>query len=114
MSVYNTGIVHLDARSAGRSDISLKQRYQKAIAFIIWWRTQYEVRERGKIRCGAAYAWRVLMDMLFCPVEAVYYHHLRFVPDSFRGIWGGWRYVHSDKYRRLLEFDAYRKSAQVK
>ena len=114
MSVNNTGIVHLDARSAGRPDISLKQRYQKAIAFIIWWRTQYEVRGRGKIRCVAAYAWRVLMGMLFCPVEAVYYHHSRFVPDFFRGILDGWRYVHSDKYRRLLKFDAYRKGAQVK
>lgn len=113
-TAFHSGVTHLDARSAGRPDISLKQRYQKAIAFIIWWRTQYEVRGRGKIRCVAAYAWRVLMGMLFCPVEAVYYHHSRFVPDFFRGIWDGWRYVHSDNYRRLLKFDAYRKGAQVK
>lgn len=108
ITVFHSGIVHLDARSAYRPDTSLKQRYQKAIAFIIWWRTQYEVKGRGKLRCVVAYAWRVLMGILFCPVEAVYYHHLRFIPDFFRGIWDGWRYVHSDEYRRLPKFDAYK------
>lgn len=108
LTIYDSGIKHLDARSAGRPDISLKQRYQKAIAFIIWWRTQYDVRGRGRLRCALAFSWRMFLGMLFCPVEAAFYRHPRFIPDFFRGLHDGWKYVHSEEYRRIPKYEAYK------
>lgn len=106
-TAFHSGVTHLDARSAGRPDIRRKQFYQKEIAFIIWWRTQYSRKDASKMKCVAAFAWRCLMGMCFCPVEAVFYRHLRFIPDFFRGLYAGYNYVHSDAYKSIPKYDAY-------
>lgn len=106
-TAFHSGVTHLDARSAGRPDIRRKQFYQKEIAFIIWYRTQYNRKGANKVKCVAAFAWRCLMGMCFCPVEAVFYRHLRFIPDFFRGLYAGYNYVHSDAYKSIPKYDAY-------
>lgn len=106
-TAFHSGVTHLDARSAGRPDIRRKQFYQKEIAFIIWYRTQYNRKGANKVKCVAAFMWRCFIGMCFCPVEALYYHHLRFIPDFFRGLFAGYNYVHSDAYKSIPKYDAY-------
>lgn len=107
VTAFQSGVVHLDARSAGRLDDSLRQFCQKEIAFIIWWRTQYSRKDANKMKCVVAFAWRCLMGMCFCPVEAVFYRQLRFIPDFFRGLYAGYQYVHSEEYQKIPGYDAY-------
>ena len=78
--------------------------------FIMWYRTIYNIRSKDtweKCRCLSAFTWRCFFGMLMLPIEAIHYKELQFIPDYFKGLWAGWKYVHSKEYKAIPKFDAY-------
>lgn len=109
---YNgSGMVHLDARAGGRHDVSEKLYNQKKIAYIIWYRTIYHLKENSSVdRLIAffAYTIRFLLGLLFLPIEIVYYRKLRYLRDYIKALIDGYRYVHSEEYKRIPIYDYYK------
>ena len=121
LKLFNSGLKHLDAQSGIRPNIKQKMYYHKMILFIMWYRIIYEVRTSSKWRkdenermrniekwrCIGAFSWRCLLGVLTLPLEVVYYREPQFFVDYFRGLWAGWKYVHSEDYKKIPCFDAY-------
>lgn len=109
---YNkSGMEHLDARAGGRHDVSEKLYNQKKIAFIIWYRTIYHLLENSfnnKLIAVFAYTIRFLFGLLFLPLEIVYYRKFRYLKDYFKALIDGYRYVHSEEYKRIPIYDYYK------
>lgn len=117
----NSGIIHLDAQAGIRPRRKNKMFLQKKNLFIMWYRTIYEVRTSPKWRkedneiirniekwrCIGAFTWRCLFGVLTLPLEVIHYREPQFFVDYFRGLWAGWKYVHSEEYKAIPKFDAY-------
>ena len=107
----NSGIIHLDAQAGHRSKRKNKMFLQKKNLFIMWYRIIYNIRSKNtfeKIRCVAAFAWRCFFGIFTLPLEVIYYREILFFIDYFRGLWEGWKYVHSEEYKTIPAFDAYK------
>ena len=108
--LLNSGVIHLDAQAGQRPTKSNKMYLQKKNMFIMWYRTIYNIRSKSaweKCRCIAAFTWRCLFGVLTLPLEVVHYKQPRFFIDYFRGLWAGYKYVHSEEYKQIPAFDAY-------
>lgn len=110
LMLQNPGVIHLDAQAGQRPTKSNKMYLQKKNMFIMWYRTIYNIQSKGfieKCRCVAAFSWRCLFGILTLPLEMIHYKQPRFFIDYFRGLWAGWKYVHSEEYKSIPSFDAY-------
>ena len=108
--MQNPGVIHLDAQAGQRPTKANKMYLQKKNMFIMWYRTIYNIRSKSaweKCRCIAAFSWRCLFGVLTLPLEVVHYKQPRFFIDYFRGLWAGYKYVHSEEYKQIPPFDAY-------
>lgn len=103
-SIFDTGIVHLDARTAVRPDVSKKMLYQKQIAYIIWHRSIYSCSKHGHWLCVCAFFWRVIMSLLFAPAEALFYRRINFLWDGLKGYYKGYKYTKTLEYKKLPPF----------
>lgn len=115
----NSGVIHLDARAGVRPNLQKKMYFHKMIMFIMWYRIIYEPRGKSKIqdssgkiqverwRCIGAFAWRCLFGVLTLPLEVIHYKEPQYFVDYFRGLWAGWKYVHSEEYKKTPSFVAY-------
>lgn len=111
LKYQNSGVIHLDAQAGHRKSNTNKMYLQKKNMFIMWFRTIFNIRSKGfleKCRCVAAFSWRCLFGVLTLPLEVIHYRQPRFFVDYFRGLWAGYRYVHSEEYRKIPSFDAYK------
>lgn len=110
---YNkSNMIHLDARAGGRHDVSDKLYNQKKIAFIIWYRTIYHLQGNSfndKLMAFLAYTIKFLFGLLFLPLEAVYFRKFKYLKDYFKALIDGYRYVHSDEYKRIPIYDYYKR-----
>lgn len=113
-----TGIKHLDAQSGIRPNIKKKMFYHKMILFIMWYRIVYSTCHKRfhassfkfqveRYRCIGAFTWRCIFGVITLPLEVIYYKQPNFFIDYFRGLWAGWKYVHSKDYKAIPKFDAY-------
>jgi hypothetical protein len=105
-------LIHLDARAGGRHDVSEKLYNQKKIAFVIWYRTRYNLLSSNFIERAIsflAYGVRFFSGLLFLPLEVIYYKKLRYFKDFFNAHIDGYRYVHSDDYLKISIYDNYKK-----
>lgn len=110
LMMKNPGVIHLDAQAGHRKTRADKMFLQKKNMFIMWYRTIYIIRSKStweKCRCIAAFTWRCLFGILTLPLEVVHYKQPRFLIDYFRGLWAGYRYIHSDEYKKIPTYDAY-------
>ena len=110
LMLQNPGVIHMDAQSGQRPTKSNKMYLQKKNMFIMWYRTIYNIRSKSaweKCRCIAAFTWRCLFGILTLPLEVVHYKQPRFFIDYFRGLWAGFKYVHSEEYKQIPAFDHY-------
>ncbi len=109
---YNkSGMVHLDARAGGRHDVSEKLYNQKKIAYIIWYRTIYHLQGNSfnnMLIAFLAFTIKFLFGLLFLPLEIVYYRKFRYLKDYFKALLDGYRYVHSEEYKRIPIYDYYK------
>ena len=103
-------VLHLDAQAGHRTTKSNKMYLQKKNMFIMWYRTIYNIRSKSaweKCRCITAFTWRCLFGILTLPLEVIHYKQARFFIDYFRGLWAGYKYVHSEEYKQIPAFDDY-------
>ena len=110
LKYLHSGVLHLDAQAGQRPTKANKMYLQKKNMFIMWYRTIYNIRSKSaweKCRCIAAFTWRCLFGILTLPLEVLHYKQPRFFIDYFRGLWAGFKYVHSDEYKQIPAFDAY-------
>lgn len=106
---YDTGIVHLDAKSERINYVHNKQRImlRSQIWFVLWWRICYGLNGNSrleKMRCAISYGARFVWD---CMVMAGYScAKLSPAPivQHLKGVCRGVRFVHSDEYRRVPNF----------
>ena len=107
---FNSGVIHLDAQ-AGHRQTNVKKMYlQKMNMFIMWHRTFFNIRSKNfieKCRCIAAFSWRCVFGVLTLPLEVIHYKQPRFFIDYFRGLYAGYKFVHSEEYLQIPSFDAY-------
>ena len=106
----NSGVVHLDAQAGNRSKQKNKMYLQKMNMFIMWYRTIFSIHSKSvweKCRCILALSWRCVFGIITLPLEVIHYKQPHFFIDYFRGLWAGYKYVHSKQYRQIPPFDAY-------
>lgn len=111
LQYMDSGVVHLDAQAGHRKTNTNKMYLQKKNMFVMWYRTIFNIRSKSfweKCRCVAAFSWRCLLGVFTLPLEVIHYRQPRFFVDYFRGLWAGYRYVHSEEYRIIPSFDAYK------
>lgn len=111
-----SGIKHLDSRAGGRHHAKEKMYMQKKLAFVIWYRTLYNISDISlteKIRRILAYVIRVIFGILVLPLEVAYYKQPQYFIDYFKGIANGWSYVRTSQYREIPTYDAYKKVFKV-
>ena len=106
----NSGVIHLDAQAGQRPNYTNKMFLQKKNMVAMWYRIVYDVRAkstREKIRCIMSFGWRCLFGVFTLPLEVIHYKQPRFFIDYFRGLYAGYKYVHSEEYKRIPSFDCY-------
>ena len=107
---YNSGLIHLDAQAGLRPVRKEKMYLQKKNMFTLWYRTIYAIRSKSKmekLRCIMSFSWRCLFGVFTLPLEVIYYKQPHFFIDYFRGLYAGYKYVHSEEFKKIPPFDYY-------
>ncbi|MCH5174282.1 MAG: glycosyltransferase [Prevotellaceae bacterium] len=102
---YDTGVKNLNAKTASSVYRSKSTRFyvRAKMGFCVWWRTIYEVEKSCSTAFPAvvAYTAKTLWS-IFMSVFAVFFFLDISVPfHHIRGLVAGWRFVHSEEYRRV-------------
>ena len=110
--VFNTGIRHLDA-GTGRTNLP-KGWYRKTqmIWFIIPYRMRYNLKnisKTEKLKCICSYLLKMTEQFLVLPLRIIHHKRISYLLEFFKGIQDGYRYVHSEEYKKIPFFDAYHK-----
>ena len=112
----DSGMVHLDARAGGRHDVSEKLYNQKMIAFIIWYRSCFNLLSnsgREKVISFFAYCVQFFFGLVFLPLEVIYFRKLRYFEDYFKAHVDGYRFVQTDEYLKIPFYDGYKVNADA-
>ncbi len=110
LSFFNSGVIHLDAKAGGRHDYSMKLYNQKRVLFIEWYRVFYHLKHISgweKFRSLLSFSFRYILGFFFMLIEAVRYKQIRYIPDYFKALVDGIKYVHSDEYKAIPYYDEY-------
>ena len=104
--VYNSGIEHLDARSASRDfRKSPEWIYTRAKAgFLVWWRSCYKTGGDSKSQrfCAAlSFFCKSVWLLLGITAFAISRFSFGMVVSYFKGLRDGWRYAHLDRFKKL-------------
>ena len=105
---YDTGIKHLDARAGVRVNVKKRMYFKKKLLFTIWYRTIYNIKNknrREKFLCCLAFVWRNLIGLVALVGDTIRCKQPIFLFDYFRGLYAGYKYIHSDEYKIILSFD---------
>lgn len=107
---YKTGIIHLDARATKRPDITEKMFFKKKLLFIVWYRSVYNLKRNSsykKLVISLAFSVRFLIGILSLFADVIRFHKANYVWDYFSGYYNGYKYVHSEEYKKIPSYDAY-------
>ena len=110
LSYFNSGVEHLDARAGGRPDPTKKMYLQKKVLFVEWYRVFYDLKHISgwnKFRNLMAYILRFILGFFFMLIETVVYRKLNYIPDYFKALNDGLKFVHSEEYKRIPKYDEY-------
>ena len=105
---YDTGVRNLNAKTASGVYRSKSTRFyvRAKMGFCVWWRTIYEVAKSRStafpavVEYAAKALWGILVSVFavfFFLNPAVPFHHIR-------GLLDGWRFVHSEEYRKVPRY----------
>lgn len=102
---YNSGIVHLDAKSSSANyQQNINKYYTRSKAsYILWWRMFYEPSS-SKLLTAIVYMLKVFWLFLINLFAAVRFVNLSIVWLYLKGIRDGWYYVHSERFRSIPSF----------
>jgi GT2 family glycosyltransferase len=109
---YNSGIQHLDAKAGVRVNAEKRMFYKKELLFTIWYRTIYNIKQKSQYErslCCLAFTWRNLLGVIAMVGDALRYKQPIYILDYFKGLYAGYRYIHSNEYKKVPSFDAYLK-----
>lgn len=107
--LYNLDVKHLDASaSSGNYRKSSNRMYVRSKAtFIIWWRTCYnlnKVSPLSKMLAACSYMFKAIwLFFVMCGV-AIMWLKPSVVKFYVKGIYDGWKYVHSSQYKTLKNY----------
>lgn len=107
---FVTGIKHLDGKSGNRIGIEDRMLFKKKLLFIFWYRTIYNIKtknRREKLLCCLAFIWRNLLGIVALIGDVIRCKQPVYLLDYFRGLYVGYRYVHSDEYKAIPLYDEY-------
>lgn len=110
LQYMNSGAIHLDAQAGQRPNYTNKMFLQKKNMVAMWYRIIYNIKSkssREKFRCIMALSLRCIFGVFTLPLEVIHYKQFRFFIDYFRGLYAGYKYVHSDEYKKIPPFDYY-------
>ena len=110
LQYMNSGAIHLDAQAGQRPNYTNKMFLQKKNMVAMWYRIIYNIRSKSsweKFRCFMAFSWRCIFGVFTLPLEIFHYKQPRFLIDYFSGLYAGYKYVHSDEYKKIPSFDYY-------
>jgi hypothetical protein len=110
LSYFNSGVEHLDARAGGRPDPTKKMYLQKKVLFVEWYRVFYDLKHISgwnKFRNLMAYVLRFFLGFFFMLIETVVYRKLNYIPDYFKALSDGLKFVHSEEYKSIPKYDEY-------
>lgn len=110
---FNSGAVHLDAKTTAKKDRRTQCRNERMLHFIIWHRISYLTAKTRfsrfyRILCFmAAECWCFSSDLIETLFKGRFYR----IPMRVGGIIKGMRYIGTHAYRSLPRFDAYKASS---
>jgi hypothetical protein len=56
-----------------------------------------------------AYTLRFILGFFFMLIETVVYRKLNYIPDYFKALSDGLKFVHSEEYKKIPKYDEYLK-----
>lgn len=108
---YDTGIQHLDAKAGVRVNVKKRIYFKKKLLFTIWYRTIYSIKKKKdkkeKIICCLVFAWRNILGIFALIGDTFRFKQPVYLIDYFRGLYAGYKYIHSEVYKTLPSFDYY-------
>lgn len=107
---YTSDVVHLDARSATRPDVTKKIYYKWKNLYIVWYRSVYMLKKNSKLDkflIASCFTFRMFIAFLSVFVDIVRHKKLNFLTDFFKAIRDAKRYVKSEEYLKIPPYDAY-------
>ena len=110
--LYDSGVTNLNAKTAsGNYRSKATMFYTRArLGFCVWWRTIYEVRKMelkdGEKPWGVvmAYALKACWLAVVNVVAGIGYWNFKIPYYYVKGIADGWKYVHSEAYKRIRSY----------
>lgn len=107
---YNSGICHLDAGTSSKKLPSDWIRRNVALSFVVPYRIKYKRRNTNfeeKIACFFSFITRFLEQWCFVFFKELITKHNFVLFDFPIGLINGYKYVHSERYKDVPNFDAY-------
>lgn len=108
---YNTGIIHLDARTSKVIDRKRMDYVSRLIRYVIWYRTiwQVDVTFSGRMKSAVALAADALRSLAACLCN-LFMGRTYALPNMFRAFKDGYAFVKSKDYRDIPPFMAHKKN----
>ena len=107
---YSSDVVHLDAKSATRPDVTKKIYYKWKSFYVVWYRSVYMLKKNSKLDkflIASSFTFRMFIAFLTVFVDIVRHKKLNFLKDFFKAIRDAKRYVKSEEYLKIPPYDAY-------
>ena len=97
---YNSGIIHLDAKSGNSKNLREAHLNAIIIRFAIWWRTIYSIKtkRRSKIFSLLSYVGDNLIYISYSIMLFIIKRKWYILSNLWEGYRAGYRYIHSDEY----------------
>ena len=104
--VFNSGIKHLDAKSASdtfrKSPTFIKNRTIAQI--VVWWRTCYKPGDTGffpQLLAAAAFSLKIIWLFFVFLSLSIVKLDCSYIVNFLKGLSEGWKFVHSETFRSL-------------
>jgi glycosyltransferase involved in cell wall biosynthesis len=103
---FSSGVIHLDAHSAHHSNLKDENLEIRTLRFVNWWRTVYSIQQSKwrKIECFVLFTIRTCFSTACHFVFALLKRKVFYATNMIKGVWKGWKYVHSEEYMRYPMF----------
>lgn len=108
---YDSGIIHLDAGTSSKKLSDDWIRKNISLSFVVPYRIKYSLRDITsceKVLWLLSFSVKFFEQWMFTFVKELMANHRMVFFDFPRGLADGFRYVHSEQYRRVPKFDAYK------
>ena len=106
---FNSGVLHLDA-GTGNGNYEIWFRKGVALTFILPYRVKYDLLHNTclkKVKVAFSMFVMYVEQIMVLPIKIIKHRNPIACMDYFHGIHDGWKYVHSNEYKKVPKFDKY-------